>query len=194
MNQPINMYPTDNVDNWAWADVFTPEECKEIINIGTCSELTRATISKPEDRAINLSVRDSDISWLWPKSEHDWIFEKISGATTYLNESYFNFHLSGFAEGLQFTRYVAPTGHYDRHIDKSFQGRIRKLSLTIQLSSPEDYEGGALMLMYDKDTFVMPKEQGRMIAFPSYVLHQVSPVTTGTRYSLVAWLTGDPFK
>jgi PKHD-type hydroxylase len=194
MNQTVNIYPIDNVDNWAWADVFTPEECKEIIDIGNRVALTKATILKPEDRAIDLTIRDSDISWLWPGSENDWIFEKISDATNYLNENYFNFHLSGFAEGLQFTRYVAPTGHYDRHIDKSFQGQIRKLSLTIQLSSTDEYEGGGLMLFYDRNTIVMPKEQGRMIAFPSYVLHQVEPVTMGTRYSLVAWLTGDPFK
>jgi PKHD-type hydroxylase len=194
MNQTVNMYPTDNVDNWAWADVFTPKECKEIIDIGNRVALTRATISKPENHAFDLSIRDSDISWLWPNSEHDWIFEKITGATNYLNENYFNFHLSGFAEGLQFTRYVAPTGHYDRHIDKAFQDRIRKLSLTIQLSSPDDYEDGELMLFYDRNTKVMPKEQGRMIAFPSYTLHQVAPVTVGTRYSLVAWLTGEAFK
>jgi PKHD-type hydroxylase len=194
MNQTINMHPTDNVDNWAWADVFTPEECKKIIDIGNRVELTRATILKPEDRAIDLTIRDSDISWLWPGAENDWIFEKISGATNYLNENYFNFHLSGFAEGLQFTRYVAPTGHYDRHIDKSFQGQIRKLSLTIQLSTTDEYEGGGLMLFYDRNTIVMPKEQGRMIAFPSYTLHQVEPVTVGTRYSLVAWLTGEAFK
>ena len=194
MNHTVNIYPTDNVDNWAWADVFTPEECKEIIDIGNRVALTRATISKSEDQAIDLSIRDSDVSWLWPKLEHDWIFEKITGATNYLNENYFNFHLSGFAEGLQFTRYVAPTGHYDRHIDKAFQDRIRKLSLTIQLSSPDDYEDGELMLFYDRNTKVMPKEQGRMIAFPSYTLHQVAPVTVGTRYSLVAWLTGEAFK
>lgn len=194
MNQTIDMYPTDNVDNWAWANVFTPEECKKIIDIGTSTALTSATISKPEDLAMDLSVRDSDISWLWPGSAHDWVFEKIAGATNYLNETYFNFHLSGFAEGLQFTRYVAPTGHYDKHIDKSFQGRIRKLSLTIQLSPPDEYKGGELMLFYDRHTSIMPKEQGKMIVFPSYTLHQVAPVTVGTRYSLVAWLTGDPFK
>ena len=194
MDQSINISPIDNVDNWAWANVFTPEECNEIIDIGNRAVLSKATILKPEDRAIDLSVRDSDISWLWPNSGNDWIFEKIAGATNYLNENYFNFHLSGFAEGLQFTRYVAPTGHYERHIDKAFKGQIRKLSLTIQLSSPTDYEGGGLMLFYDQNTLVMPKEQGRMIAFPSYTLHQVAPVTVGTRYSLVAWLTGDAFK
>jgi len=68
------------------------------------------------------------------------------------------------------------------------------LSLTIQLSSPDDYEGGELALQFKKDAEIMPKELGKMVIFPSYILHEVRPVTKGTRYSLVAWITGKPFK
>jgi PKHD-type hydroxylase len=98
------------------------------------------------------------------------------------------------AEGFQFTRYDAPTNYYGVHIDKMLNGTVRKLSLTIQLSSPEDYEGGELALYTDKEAQLMLKELGKMIVFPSYVLHEVRPVTKGTRYSLVAWITGKPFK
>ena len=41
---------------------------------------------------------------------------------------------------------------------------------------------------------MLPKEQGKLILFPSYVLHEVKPVTKGERYSLVAWITGPQFK
>jgi PKHD-type hydroxylase len=73
---------------------------------------------------------------------------------------------------------------------------VRKLSISIQLTNPEEYEGGELKL-YDGDedkTNVMDKTQGTLIIFPSYVLHEVMPVTKGTRNSLVAWVTGPQFK
>jgi PKHD-type hydroxylase len=69
-------------------------------------------------------------------------------------------------EGFQFTRYDAPTGHYGMHVDKALNGQVRKLSLTIQLSSPDDYEGGELALQYDLKPEVMSKELGKMIVFP----------------------------
>lgn len=182
----------DNVHNWAWANTFSPEECERIIDIGTRAILSPATLANSNDTAAGPQIRDSAVSWLYPTAETEWIFEKISTTTGYLNDNFFNFHLSDFAEGLQFTRYAAPNGHYNQHIDKAFQGPIRKLSLTIQLSNPNEYEGGDLILFYGEQQ-TMPKEQGKAIAFPSYVLHQVTPVTAGTRYSLVAWVTGNQF-
>jgi predicted 2-oxoglutarate/Fe(II)-dependent dioxygenase YbiX len=71
---------------------------------------------------------------------------------------------------------------------------IRKLSFTVQLSEPEDYKGGDLCLYLGDKAEVMKKEQGFVALFPSYVLHEVKPVTSGTRYSLVSWITGKPFK
>lgn len=184
---------TDNVNNWAWAKIFSPEECERIIAIGNRTVLSPATFDKPGKIDVNTQVRDSDISWLYPGSETDWIFSKIFDVASHLNKDFFNFHLLGFAEGLQFTRYVAPTGHYEQHIDKAFNGPIRKLSITIQLSNATDYEGGDLVLYYDHLAQSMSRDQGNMIVFPSYILHQVIPVTVGNRYSLVAWLTGNQF-
>jgi PKHD-type hydroxylase len=71
---------------------------------------------------------------------------------------------------------------------------VRKLSISIQLTNPEEYEGGELYL-YDEDKgTLMSKEQGTLIIFPSYVLHEVMPVTKGERNSLVTWVTGKQFK
>jgi PKHD-type hydroxylase len=72
--------------------------------------------------------------------------------------------------------------------------QIRKLSLTIQLSDPFSYNGGELHLFTGNEPTIIPKEQGKLISFPSYVLHEVTPVTKGERYSLVAWITGPQFK
>jgi PKHD-type hydroxylase len=96
--------------------------------------------------------------------------------------------------GLSVHQVQAPGGKYGRHIDSAPGTLIRKLSFTVQLSEPEDYKGGDLCLYLGDKAEVMKKEQGFVALFPSYVLHEVKPVTSGTRYSLVSWITGKPFK
>jgi PKHD-type hydroxylase len=65
------------------------------------------------------------------------------------------------------------------------------LSLTVQLSNPEEYSGGELVIYPE---FVAPKDQGTMTVFPSFMCHDVRPVLTGVRYSLVSWLAGPQFR
>jgi PKHD-type hydroxylase len=86
--------------------------------------------------------------------------------------------------------------------DNSFVGKVRKISLTLNLNKPGDYEGGNLKFDFGVHTtrearFHECEEirpQGSMIIFPSFVDHCVTPVTSGTRYSLVLWTLGDPWK
>jgi PKHD-type hydroxylase len=185
-------FDLDRIQNWAYMDkLFTPEECAQIIAIGESKLLDKATTVDVESTD---SVRDSKVAWLYSVDNMEWAFRRVTDAITNLNNQFFNFDLFGFAEGFQFTRYDAPTGYYGMHVDKILNGVVRKLSLTIQLSAPEDYEGGELALQVGKEAELMPKEQGKLLVFPSYVLHEVRPVTEGTRYSLVAWITGKPFK
>jgi PKHD-type hydroxylase len=79
-------------------------------------------------------------------------------------------------------------------------GKIRKLSMTVNLTDETTYEGGDLMLDFGPHSakghykISEAREQGTIIIFPSFLYHCVSPVTSGTRYSLVMWSLGDPFK
>jgi hypothetical protein len=83
--------------------------------------------------------------------------------------------------------------------DNNLVGKVRKLSVTINLSPSNSYEGG--MLKFDNGPHSTKrfhvceeiKEQGSMIIFPSFLYHQVTPITKGTRYSLVIWICGNPF-
>jgi PKHD-type hydroxylase len=186
-------FQSDTTENWAYMDnLFTPEECAQLIAIGN-TKLQKATIGRKNEP--NKNIRESQIAWLYGSDiDIEFAFRRVTDAVLNLNNQFFNFDLFGMAEGFQFTRYDAPTGHYGMHIDKIFNGAVRKLSLTIQLSSPEDYEGGELALHFEEKAEIMPKELGKMVVFPSYVLHEVRPVTKGTRYSLVAWVTGKPFR
>jgi PKHD-type hydroxylase len=84
--------------------------------------------------------------------------------------------------------------------NKNLVGKIRKLSVTVSLNDPSEYKGGNLKFdlgphskkRYHTCTEIRPR--GSIIVFPSHLYHQVTPVTTGTRYSLVAWNLGKPFQ
>jgi PKHD-type hydroxylase len=71
---------------------------------------------------------------------------------------------------------------------------FRKLSLVVQLSNPSDYSGGDLQIRSGHGEATVSKTQGTVIVFPSYLLHQVTPVTGGLRESLVLWSGGNSYK
>lgn len=181
----------DQQEIWAYApQVLTTEQCQKVINLGeSLLPDTASTFG-----GVCPDVRDSKVSWILPSQESEWLFRRMTDVVLNLNNQFFKFDLDGFAEGFQFTKYEAPAGKYDVHIDKSYGKNIRKLSVVVQLSDPADYEGGDLCIQTSNEPQPMQKEQGFLAAFPSYTLHGVTPVTKGTRYSLVAWLTGPAFK
>jgi PKHD-type hydroxylase len=195
MHNPTYLFKKDNVETWAYhTQVFSPEECQQIIKYGKSLGLQKGVTADSMTISTDPKIRKSNVSWINPNDSINWVYERIQNIALKLNEDYFKFHLIGFCEGFQFTEYEAPSGHYSTHIDKWFNGPVRKLSITIQLSDPSEYEGGNLELFFANDPVIVSKEQGLLAAFPSYALHGVTPVTKGTRYSLVAWISGDPFK
>ena len=192
--QPSTVWPfqLDHVEDWAYFQgAFTPDECRKIIEIGNARIVDNSRIRGND---VAPDIRDSKNSWLMPCDDSHWIFRRVTDVIVDLNSKFFKFDLFGFIEGFQFTRYDAPGGKYDQHIDRGLNTWTRKLSFTLQLSDPKDYVGGDLELYYGKEPTVPTKEQGFVVVFPSYVMHRVTPVTKGTRYSLVAWITGPSFK
>jgi PKHD-type hydroxylase len=191
-NQSAWPFEVDHVEAWSyWDNLFTKEECEMIVAIGQSKKPEAAGVIGGEELK---AVRDSNIAWIFPAPEVNWIFQRVAGAVHSLNNDFFKFDLFGLTEGFQFTEYAAPTGYYGAHIDCGKGIPPRKLSVTIQLSPSDAYEGGDLLLHYDKTPTKAPTEQGKAIVFPSYLLHEVTPVTKGTRHSLVCWVTGRPFK
>lgn len=188
-------FQLDTLHNWAyWDGVFTKEECETIIGYGKTLQKGLVVGNGSDELSLHTEVRDSEICWIAPSKENAWLFRRLTDVITNLNKNYFGFDLFGITESLQLTKYKAPSGFYGSHIDKVFGSDVRKLSITVQLSDPADYEGGDLRLYFSKNPLVMDKKLGKLIAFPSYTLHEVTPVTKGTRYSLVAWITGNQFK
>ena len=148
--------------------------------------------------SVNANIRRSDLNWLPNTPETSWVFETLAHAVSSLNAQFFRFNLVGFGEHIQLTNYdESEQGMYGWHVDMgpSVTSPCRKLSIVMQLSDPVDYEGGVLELRpHGKDIIKMRKQRSLIVAFPSWTLHQVTPVTQGNRQSLVAWISGPPFK
>ena len=90
---------------------------------------------------------------------------------------------------------VILTGNTDYGREKGHeQHEPRKLSLSLQLSDGADYQGGELQAQVRSRIEVAPKARGAVIAFPSYVLHRVMPITAGVRKSLVVWALGPEYR
>ena len=150
--------------------------------------------------------RDSNIVWL----DERWLYKHIHHYVRVANyNSGWNFQWD-VSENAQFTKYKL-NQFYDWHCDSwkepyskenFLKGKIRKLSITCSLSDPTDYKGGEFQFRFQNDTDgnfvdqtcheIMPK--GSIVVFPSFIYHRVKPVTEGTRYSLVMWNCGKPWK
>lgn len=193
----MNSWPIQNgfYDNtsWTWREnIFTEPELDKIVRQGLEAGVHDATVGVGD---VN-SYRASGISWLDPEdSKYDWIYSTLEPLIRQVNYEHFRFELTHILP-LQFTTYTEDNqGHYKPHLDLGRSAPTRKLSFSLQLSDPFHHEGGILQFPYNKvEPEQAPKARGKIIFFPSYMLHEVTPVTKGTRYSLVGWVAGPLFK
>lgn len=178
-------------------EVFTSEEVIAIRSIIEDGEKVSAKVgSTKENTAEVKEIRSSRIKWIDVfDKEHEWIFQRLVMTINTVNPLYFGLDLTGL-ENLQLTEYDENyDGHYSMHIDSSWKKAVsnhRKLSIVVQLSDPDTYEGGDLVLYPDslKTPYTAPKALGEVVLFRSNIIHEAKPVTKGKRYSLVAWVLG----
>lgn len=181
--------PRDQTRLAAIEMVFSPDECVQLVS--EFSPRLEPAYIETLDVAQSASIRKSSAVFIAPSKSTNWVFERLSKAVREINDTVYGFDVSQFREGFQFTRYEVGE-FYGPHFDIG-PGKLteRKLSLTVQLSAPDEYTGGELVIYPE---FVAPKDQGTMTVFPSFMCHDVRPVKTGVRYSLVSWLAGPPFR
>ena len=177
-----------------WEGIFTEPELNWLQEKAKAAE-KNATVGVGQGvQSVNTNKRRSQISWLHNTQETKWVFEKLGHIASRLNADHFRFDLTGFGEPLQLTNYdQSENGMYGWHQDCG-ETISRKLSLSLQLTDPSEYEGGNLQVMAVGEQQTAKKQRGLIVAFPSYVVHQVTPVTQGSRQSLVAWISGPAFK
>jgi PKHD-type hydroxylase len=184
----------DSTPNWVTSkETLDEKNIQKVIYHAEQYKMFQATTA---GNLLEEDIRRNKVVFLDPMCIEE-IFQRITDVIHDINTKYFKFDITGIFEGLQFTEYNAPNDEYKAHVDRLYGNRnIRKLSFSIQLTDPKDYEGGDLeiILGHGRDIYKMPREKGSMIVFPSYVLHRVTPVTKGKRQSLVGWICGKPFK
>lgn len=186
-----------------YRQALTKEEVDKVIQMAEkLPEAKRATTIGNDTGG---SIRSSMIKWIPSNnSDWDWLYNRMMKLSIEANKNLWNFDLISALENIQYTEYYASeNGHYDWHQDigKGELPSKRKVSITIQLSESEDYDGGELLICVGSNgsgqldnNRVCPRGKGVGVLFPSYMMHRVTPVTRGTRKSLVLWVGGSPFK
>lgn len=181
---------------------FSDEEIDNIVNYCESIPAAEAKVGGGAEDPSN-RIRKSEVRWIYFDQKNKLttpFFTKFNGIVHSLNNQFFNFNLNGY-DRFQYTVYDGKErGHYNYHIDMPmddhkcvFTTEIRKLSFTFLLN--DDFEGGEFQICIgsqDKPQTI-PLHKGRIVAFPSFIVHRVAPVTKGIRRSLVCWITGPRF-
>lgn len=193
INYPFGLHLKHNFAEFVYYQgLFKSYEIDKIINFWDADKTIKATISG--DGNYNDNLRKSSVMFIDNTTENDWIYSKLASLAINCNNERYSFDLLGFHQELQLTRY-SDGDFFDWHLDFG-AGEIsaRKLSMTVQLSDPNDYEGGDLQFMINQEIVNAPREKGTIVIFPSFILHRVTPITKGTRQSIVGWVSGPPYR
>ena len=173
---------------WVWESEIPENICDQIINCSLEEEYFEGVTSRGIEKG-----RKVDIKFLYDK--YNWINALMLGYALFANGENFKYELSmSDIESVQLSHYKKGQ-FYSKHVDfnnfNSNNAFTRKLSMSIQLSHENSYEGGDLLLYYSGDVYRTPKSKGSVIVFDSRLTHEVTPITKGERYSLVKWDNGD---
>jgi PKHD-type hydroxylase len=190
-------------DHIYWDNAFSTEELCSIEKLCDTFELNKGTTfgSKTDEQLEK--VRKSYVNFFNRYDETAWIFDRFNYVTDSVNRDYFGFNLNGY-ESIQYTVYKSDDqGKYDWHMDTDMYGsangwerETRKLTIVMLLSEPViDFSGGELQINRGKEeeAITLNMWKGRIVAFPSFMLHRVKPVYLGVRKSLVIWIEGPKF-
>tara|TARA_Y100001963_G_scaffold93034_1_gene128027 strand:- start:335 stop:940 length:606 start_codon:yes stop_codon:yes gene_type:complete len=190
---------------WIYEGEIPPRVCDEIVKGVDEENYTTGGIidSKDNDtvKTIDVDIRNVGVQFTYSP----WINHLMRGFLLSANENNFLYDLSeNDKESCQVSRYSGTKNkpqYYNIHKDwvdiRNSQAHTRKLSLSCQLTNPNDYEGGDLILYLEHAgtseivEYTVSKKQGTVIVFDSRIRHKVTPVTSGTRHSVVKWYHGD---
>jgi PKHD-type hydroxylase len=197
MMKTLMTYSHVTWDNW-----FSEEDLQKIEDYCKTQTINSATIISGNTATdlIEDTYRKSDIGFIHSNDETRWIFDSLLRLAAHINNNYYGYDLSGF-DHFQYTEYNGEGSKYDYHTDMIFSDQLRpeqllprKLSFSLILSNPNEYIGGDFEILIGKKSNSVTQTRGRVIAFPSFVMHRVTPLTSGVRKSIVFWAVGPKFK
>lgn len=181
----------NQIEHHVFFEEFSEEEIMWINNLSKLYPPEKAQIGGSD---IETEIRNSEIHWLKYDDNTKWLYDKLARLVMLGNKEKWNFSLHSILDTIQYTKYYDSGNHYDWHLDLGLGSTNgRKVSITVQLSDPDEYEGGDFQIMRGPRIETLPKTKGTVLLFPSYLLHRVTPVTKGVRKTLVLWVGGHPF-
>ncbi len=194
----MNFKEETSPQNYYWyKHGFSKEELNKIYEGVAKIPFNDATVFGNDNPEIIKKIRSSSVKWIPKNDEWMWLYEKLMGMAATANNEVWKFNLISAQELIQYTEYYdTQEGHYDWHQDIGPGiGSQRKVSITVQLSEPDEYEGGDLEMWSGGDNVaVAERGAGVVFIFPSYMMHRVTKVTKGTRRSFVLWVGGDHYR
>ena len=173
--------------------IFTAKLCKEIIDLSSTLKKEQGKINQKELGDYDKNRRHSTISWI-AFNKMQPMYDDLIYLVQKINRNHFGFSNIQITEKAQVSEYSKGQfydWHTDNSIDMDREPPVRKLSMTLLLNDPSEFEGGNLEIAGKKMSHM---KQGHAAIFASFLQHRVTPVTKGVRKALVVWFSGEPFK
>lgn len=174
---------------------LTPEECQQAIDLGESFTMRKPVAGKDHRLDVGRSCWLSDIEF---NGESAWLYQRVMDIFNTVNYQSFNYDITGL-EGIQYSRYDQPGDQYGRHMDMNTKEipltrQQRKLGFSIFLDRPENYEGGHFLGWDSENKLQINQPQGSISIYPSWLVHQITPMEKGVRRSIDGWFQGPVFR
>lgn len=191
----FNLRRLDNFSEYLILEnAFLPHEIENINQHWENEQSSQAQLEGDETTTENEEIRKSKVISIDPEADNSWIYQRLTQISHQSNNHSYNFDLAGFYEPLQLAQYNHED-FFNWHLDFGIgDSSTRKLSITIQLSDPDSYEGGDLQFRINNKEINAPRSLGTAIIFPSFIMHRVTPISSGFRRSLVGWVSGNHYR
>lgn len=189
------MNKAENNSLFSWLRVFSEAECQQIIDYCLSYGISKKGTVHGPDKSSGGDIR---VCTEYLADLRGISFSDGLNVTGRLYEAFNRGNFIGLSyEEIPSIRMLEyrQGGKYARHTDwSSGAGINRKLSMSVQLSKSESYEGGDVVIHAGPDEVEISREAGVASIWPSWTLHEVKPITSGVRYCLVAWAHGQPYR
>jgi PKHD-type hydroxylase len=171
--------------------VLTPTQCMMLRQDAEVIGMKRATVMKKDGTTRRSFARSCSSCWVPMAPHYKWLYSIVNELTMAINAEHYRFDITGVQQ-LQILKYN-PLQQFWWHYD-TFTGSDRKMTMVVNLSDPSEYLGGGLQVKADIENARFIRDQGAGCWFPSYIEHRARAPIWGTRWVLVAWLTGPSWK
>jgi predicted 2-oxoglutarate/Fe(II)-dependent dioxygenase YbiX len=173
---------------WIYTDILTTDACDKIIAAYDSVDKLPPVIGDGEGE-INTEIRNVERVMLPTYKD---IGGRLAAAGLAANNRAWKFDIA-HANQAEFLKYPAG-GRYVAHVDSFMNPEHECRKLTVIAFLNDDFEGGKFYIQNSHEKYYPPQEKGTVIVFPSFMLHGVEDIISGTRYSAVCWMVGKFFR